>query len=107
MKPYIENKHTPAAQKLFNYRQCHARMVVENAFGCLKGWWRCLLKQMDFELKNVSAVVATCVVLHNMCEMYGDSCRDEWVNDNFHITYFHMTITIFIIFKHQNLILSM
>lgn len=82
MKPYVENEHTPAAQKLFNYRQSRARMVVENAFGRLKGRWRCLLKQMDFELKNVSAVVATCVVLHNMCEMYGDSCRDEWVNES-------------------------
>lgn len=80
MKPYVENEHTPSDQKLFNYRQSRARMVVENSFGRLKGRWRCLLKKMDFELENVAAVVATCIVLHNLCEMYGDACRDEWID---------------------------
>ena len=55
-------------------------MVIENAFGRLKGRWRCLLNQMDFKLENVPAVVATCVVLHNMCEMYGDNFCDEWAS---------------------------
>lgn len=68
MKPYVENENTPANQKFFNYRQSRARMVVENAFGRLKGRWRCLLKQMDFHLTNVPAVVGSCVVIHNMCE---------------------------------------
>ena len=53
-------------------------MVVENAFGRLKGRWRCLLKRLDFKLDNVANVVAACVVLHNMCEMYGDLCLQEW-----------------------------
>ena len=79
MKPYTENEHTPAAQKLFNYRESRARMVVENGFGRLKGRWRCLLKQMDFSLKNVSSVI----VLHNVCEMYGDNIQDEWVDEAF------------------------
>ena len=82
MKPYIENEHTPADQKLYNYRQSRARMVVENAFGRLKGRWRCLLKWMDFKLENIPTIVATCVVLHNMCEMFGDSFCDEWSSDN-------------------------
>ena len=53
-------------------------MVVENAFGRLKGRWRCLLKRLDINLKNVPAVVASCVVLHNLCEMFGDTFREEW-----------------------------
>ena len=78
MKPYLENEHTSRGEKLFNYRQSRARMVVENAFGRLKGRWRCLFKRLDVKLKNVTSVVAACLVLHNMCEMYGDFCLDEW-----------------------------
>ena len=53
-------------------------MVVENAFGRLKGRWRCLLKRMDFMLENVPNVVAACVILHNICEVFGDHFQSEW-----------------------------
>ena len=56
-----------------------ARMAVENAFGRLKGRWRCLLKRMDIAIANVPNVVATCVVLHNYCEMHGDECQPAWI----------------------------
>ena len=71
MKPYAENNSTTQQQHIFNYRQSRARMVIENAFGRLKGRWRCLLKRLDFKLENIQHVVAACVVLHNMCEMFG------------------------------------
>ena len=51
---------------------------MENCFGRLKGWWRCLLKRLDFKLENVTSVVAACVTLHNICEKCGDHCLDEW-----------------------------
>ena len=57
-------------------------MVVENSFGRLKGRWRCLLKRLDVKLQNVPHVVSACVVLHNMCEMYGDNCLMEWVDND-------------------------
>ena len=79
MKPYAETAATTPEQKHFNYRQSRARMVVENAFGRLKGRWRCLLKRLDFKLENVPNVVSSCVVLHNMCEMYGDNFCSEWM----------------------------
>ena len=82
MKPYVEHNHTPADQKLFNYRESRARMVVENSFGRLKGRWRCLLKRLDVKLESVATIVATCTVLHNMCEMYGDNCQVEWTCDD-------------------------
>ena len=77
MKPFPDNGNTTRPQKTINYRQSRARMVVENAFGRLKGRRRCLLKRMD-NLSNVSNVVAACVVLHNFCEMQGDGYLAEW-----------------------------
>ena len=54
-------------------------MVVENAFGRLKGRWRCLLKRMDYyNINHIIAVVGSCIVLHNLCKLYGDSCDSEW-----------------------------
>ena len=78
MMPFPDNGNTTRPQKTFNYRQSRARMVVENAFGRLKGRWRCLLKRMDNNLSNVSNVVAACVVLHNFCDMQGDGYLAEW-----------------------------
>lgn len=40
------------------------------------------MKRMDFKLENIPAVIATCVVLHNVCEMYGDNFSDEWATDS-------------------------
>ena len=75
MKPYAVTPRTTSLQKNFNYRQSR---VVENAFGRLKGRWRCLLKRMDFMLENVPNVVAACVILHNICEVFGDHFQSEW-----------------------------
>ena len=77
MKPYPENAHTTANQRHFNYRQSRARMVVENAFGRLKGRWRCLLKRLDVRLENVTNIVTACVILHNICEFHGDFWSTE------------------------------
>ena len=79
MKPYVENQNSTPDERNFNYRQSRARMTVENAFGRLKGRWRCLLKRMDIAIANVPNVVAACVVLHNYCEMHGDECQPEWI----------------------------
>ena len=53
-------------------------MVVENLFGRLKGRWRYLLKRLDFKLCDVVDVVAVCIVLHNMCQLYGNKHLDHW-----------------------------
>ncbi|XP_065891631.1 uncharacterized protein [Dysidea avara] len=81
MKPFADTGNLTRQQQQYNYRQSRARMVVENAFGRLKGRWRCLLKRMDYlSVESVTHVVASCLVLHNVCEMNGNRCRPEWVH---------------------------
>ena len=65
--------------KQFNYRLSSARMVVENAFGRLKGRWRCLLKWYDGNLEYLIPVVATCCTLHNICESHGEEFNRDWL----------------------------
>ena len=81
MKPYSDNGHLTGGQTRFNYRLSKARMVVENAFGRLKGRWRCLLKRNDNALKNVPNMVASCCVLHNLCETWGESFDEAWLQE--------------------------
>lgn len=78
MKAYPEHQNMTVRQINYNYRLSRARMVVENAFGRLKGRWRCLLKRNDCSADNVITVVCACVVLHNICELFQDECLEEW-----------------------------
>ena len=38
------------------------------------------MKRLDCHVLNVSNIVASCVVLHNICEMFGDECLPEWID---------------------------
>lgn len=82
MKPYLENEHTTSQEHAFNYRQSRARMVVENAFGRLKGRWRCLMKRIDIHtIPDVINIIAACIVLHNYHEVHDNLNIQEWIDD--------------------------
>ena len=81
MKPYPGTGTLSRKQCHFNYRLSRVRMVVECAFGRLKGRWRCLLKRNDCELNFVSTIVNACCILHNLCEVHGDGIVEEWLLD--------------------------
>jgi len=82
MKPYPTLPNMTALQKTFNYRHSRARMVVECAFGRLKGRWRCLLKRYDGDISTLSVVVAACCTLHNICEIHGDAFDESWIEEH-------------------------
>ena len=79
MKAFPDNGRLSSQQKMFNYRLSRARVVVEHAYGRLKGRWRCLLKRLDINVKDVSELVAACCTLHNVCEVHGDTFDEDWL----------------------------
>ena len=81
MKAFPNNGSLSSQQKMFNYRLSKARVVVEHAYGRLKGRWRCLLKRNDVLIRDVPKLVAACCVLHNICEIHGESFDEDWMKD--------------------------
>uniref|UniRef100_A0A672GHH6 DDE Tnp4 domain-containing protein n=1 Tax=Salarias fasciatus TaxID=181472 RepID=A0A672GHH6_SALFA len=76
MKPYPEGAGVTTDQISFNFRLSQSRMVVERAFGRLKGRWRCLLKVCDDHITFVSQIVSACCVLHNFLEIHEEDYLD-------------------------------
>ncbi|KAK7148191.1 hypothetical protein R3I93_012495 [Phoxinus phoxinus] len=56
------------AQTLFNEQLSTIRVKVEHTFGHLKTRWRVLAKMCDIDHDFMPTVVATCCILHNICE---------------------------------------
>lgn len=62
MKGFIHHHRLTPEQNIFNYRLSSARMVVESAFGHLKGCWRCLAKCNDVDICIMSDITAYCTM---------------------------------------------
>ena len=77
VKPFPNNLNLSQEQKKFNKFLSSARVAVERGFGILKTRWRCLLNCLDHSIKNLSDVIISCCVLHNICQMKGDSYIDN------------------------------
>lgn len=81
MKPFPHNTALSTAQRTFNYRLSRARIVSENAFGRLKARWRRLLKQNDMAIPNIPDVIIACCILHNICEIHGETFNEVWLDE--------------------------
>ena len=79
LKPFPNNLNLSQEQKKFNTFLSSARVAVERAFGILKARRRYLLNCLDHRMENLSNVIISCCVLHNICQMKGDSYIN---NDN-------------------------
>ncbi len=82
MKAYPDTGRLTLEQKTFNYRLSKARVVVEHAYGRLKARWRCLMKRNDTNICDIPNIVSACCVLHNICELRGESFDDEWIESD-------------------------
>ena len=77
MKPYGSAVLTEM-QRYFNYRLSRARMVVEGAFGQLKGRWRILQRKNESKVSTVRIMSLACIILHNICIDVNDKCSSAW-----------------------------
>ena len=72
MKPYT-NAVLTKEQRYFNYRLSRARMIIEGAYGQLKGRWRFLLRKSESNFQETKLAVLSCMILHNICLDQGDT----------------------------------
>ena len=56
-----------------------SRVVVENAFGCLKGRFQCIAKNLDTTLQHTVNIVTTCCILHIFCIITKQRFLHEWL----------------------------
>ena len=47
--------------------------------GLREGAWRCLLKRIDINVRNVPELIAACCTLHNICKVHEDSFDEDWL----------------------------
>lgn len=67
MKPYTQTPATTPSQSNFNSALSSAQEKVVQAFGMLRGRWRCLLETLKEDTLRVPTTVIACCVLHNLC----------------------------------------
>lgn len=65
--PFQDTGFLSAEQKLFNKNISSKRVIVENAFGLLKGRFRRLRGLENFDLNLCSQIIMGCCILHNIC----------------------------------------
>lgn len=73
MTPYRDNGHLTNKQKNYNFCHSSSRIVIERAFGLLKGRFRSLLSILDMERVDlIPEFIIACCVLHNICLLHND-----------------------------------
>lgn len=54
-------------------------MSIEHVLIILKGTWRIAMRRVDVSLRHMDDIVATCIILHNMCIIEKDKFDLEWM----------------------------
>lgn len=71
MRPFPRENNITQNKRIFNYRLCRARRVVENAFGILSVRWRVYKRPFECKVDTVIRVVKATCVLHNYLMEHG------------------------------------
>ena len=80
MKEYANGGATRQEQ-YFGLNLCSARNVIECSFGRLKARFGALKRPMDINIDELPFVIYSCFVLHNFCELHGESVGESRVQN--------------------------
>ncbi|XP_012542720.3 LOW QUALITY PROTEIN: putative nuclease HARBI1 [Monomorium pharaonis] len=81
--PYRDNGHLSRAQRIFNQKLSSCRVIIENAFGCLKQRFRQLYHFKLRDIVRMVRVIHACCVLHNMTSLEDLQYLEEPINDQY------------------------
>lgn len=73
MKPFPGTHERNTLERIFNFRICRARRVVENTFGILVAVFRVLAKPLHLDQKKAIKVTLACIHLHNFLKKSASS----------------------------------
>ncbi|KAM0729406.1 hypothetical protein ACS0PU_004760 [Formica fusca] len=80
--PYRDNGHMTGRQRNYNFLHTSTTIVIETAFGLLKGRFRSLLTTLAMNRVDLIPMhILACYVLHNIYLMRGDDLNIE-VDEN-------------------------
>lgn len=71
MVPFRAFGNLTNKQYVYNTKLSKSRVVIENAFGVLKGRFRCL-KHLEVDIPNVTSIIVACCIIHNIALMFPD-----------------------------------
>ena len=74
--PYKDTGHLLNAQKNYNRKLSQIRVIIEQAFGMLKGRFRRLKHIVVRDVENIVNIVVACCVLHNICILNKDELNE-------------------------------
>ena len=83
MKEYPKGEKDEREQ-YYGYRLSSVRMVIENAFGRLKGRFSCLRRSMDVNFKELLYLIMSIFILHIFCEINNEMLPNTRLQDVIH-----------------------
>lgn len=81
--PYRDNGHLTRTQRVFNQKLSSCRVIIENAFGCLKQRFRQLYHFKLRDIVRMVRVIHACCILHNMTNMQELEYFEPQLNDEY------------------------
>jgi hypothetical protein len=72
LRPFPKDRNLDSKRRIFNYRLCRCRRVVENAFGILAQRWHVFFRPINCKLELVNKIVKATTVLQNFIGSKGN-----------------------------------